>query len=572
MRVRSLLPALVTALLLSPAAARGALVTQAVTVPTGDGAVLHATVGGEGSLAPRPTIVEFTPYASTAPPDWIGPNYNSVTVQARGTGLSTGVWGAEGPRDQQDVAEVLAWACKQPWSNGVLGLYGFSASAIAVYNSLHQPLPCVKAAALGAGTDDLYRDLIYPGGILNAAPATAVGAGIGALLLGQGAGRLQEGRALEGVQSGVGLVGLFADILGHPQLDDYWTARTRRPGPNTFPILANTSFYDVESRGPFEAFQTLRRTNPGTRLLAHGAHDGSPAGTSPYPEYVRFYDRWLRGVRNGAEQDPPVSLYVGNGSREQLNAGDFTTRTTTAWPVPGTRWTALYLDAAKTPGAGSINDGTLAATVPEQTVRQAYPAIPSFPTSSDPHTTAALGQDLTRIPSLTDMTLATPLGLSFTTAPFAKDTDVVGPAALDVFFSSTAPEADLHAVVSDVRPDGTAFPVGVGRLRTSFPAIDRSRSRVVDGEVVQPYADYSRKAPAAPGQTREYHVEFWPIGNRFRAGHRLRLHLVGTSAFMLPALPGLNVVSLGGATSSRLLVPVLPAAKGKARRAAAHRR
>jgi hypothetical protein len=37
----------------------------------------------------------------------------------------------------------------------------------------------------------------------------------------------------------------------------------------------------------------------------------------------------------------------------------------------------------------------------------------------------------------------------------------------------------------------------------------------------------------------------------------MRLYLVGTSAYMLSA-PGVNFVALGGATPSRLLLPVLP--------------
>ena len=59
-------------------------------------------------------------------PDF-GPDYHHVFVHARGTGNSTGSWSAVGPRDQQDVAEFVAWACEQPWSNGRIGLYGFSA-------------------------------------------------------------------------------------------------------------------------------------------------------------------------------------------------------------------------------------------------------------------------------------------------------------------------------------------------------------------------------------------------------------------------------------------------------------
>lgn len=56
---------------------------------------------------------------------------------------------------------------------------------------------------------------------------------------------------------------------------------------------------------------------------------------------------------------------------------------------------------------------------------------------------------------------------------------------------------------------------------------------------------------------REYHVEFWPVGNRFQAGHRLRLYLTGAPTYSIPA-PNLNLVAVGGQTPSRLLLPMLP--------------
>lgn len=76
--------------------------------------------------------------------------------------------------------------------------------------------------------------------------------------------------------------------------------------------------------------------------------------------------------------------------------------------------------------------------------------------------------------------------------------------------------------------------------------------------MVQPYGRYDKKAPATPGEERLYRVEFWPIGNRFREGHRLRLHILGASATSLPSAPALNSVRVGGARGSRLLLPVLP--------------
>jgi predicted acyl esterase len=138
---------------------------------------------------------------------------------------------------------------------------------------------------------------------------------------------------------------------------------------------------------------------------------------------------------------------------------------------------------------------------------------------------------------------------------------VAGPLDLDVRFSSTASEAAIWAVISDVWPDGTAHPLTVGRLLDDYPSIDPARSLYdpVTGKLVQPYGIYGHQTPPAIGQMRQYHVEFWPVGNRFAAGHRLRLDLVGPSAASKPDLPGLDSVVAGGPQGGVLEVPLLPA-------------
>lgn len=553
----------------------GSPISQVAKFKASDGAQLHTVLRGvpndQNELCSRPLIVEFSPYGGASGVPDFGPAYNYAYVHARGTGSSTGVWSAVGPRDQQDVSEFLAWACEQAWSNGHLGVYGFSASAIAIYNSMHLPLACVDAAALMAGTNDLYRDLLYPGGMHNAAPAVVVGFGVGAPILASIPERLQDGQSpvvhlQDGLETGLGfLTQLFPDVITRTTEDDYWLGRTQRPGPNKFPVLADTGFYDVESRGPFESYKMLRDLGVPVHLRVFGAHDGFPAGTpGPFPEYQRWFDRFLLGQDNGIDREPRVQMLIGHGSYEAQFAGAVTKLDSSDWPVPGTRWQPLYLDPTRGGGgAYSSNDGKLAAIAPDAKATQPYLAITSLGTATDPNTTATVtnaGSALfTAFPFLTyQLALMEPLALTYTTPAFSQDVDVVGPASLDVFVATTLPEGDLYAVVADVWPDGFAHPVGIGRLRTSYPNIVPERSVMdINGEIVQPYADHSVKTPATPGQVREYHAEFWPIGNRFQAGHRLRLYLVGAPTYVLPA-PNLNLVSIGGDTPSRLLLPVLP--------------
>jgi putative CocE/NonD family hydrolase len=549
--------------LLAAAPAHAAQTSLPIRFTASDGVSLQTTVTGEAPLAPRPTIVEFSPYGRDSGTFSPGPDYNFLLVQIRGTGDSDGRFDALGDRTQADVSEVLSWACHQPWSDGNLALNGFSASAIMIYNSLHLQLPCVKAAVLKSGTFELYRDLLWPGGVDNFAVGLGVLGLIATPAAAQSPERIQRNPG-SAADVAAGLNDASMNAFNHSTLDGWWRERGFRGDVNHLPILMIDGFFDVESRGAFQGYQALRVD--GAHLLVIGAHDGAPAGTDGGTgETGAWFDHYVRGVANGVELHPRVQLWLADGDREDDLAGKFVRYDGSDWPVPGTRWESLALDPARSGTARSLNDGTLGDTAPQAVTQQSYAALPSLPSNTDPPNTAILGPNgvnaaATAIPPLTDMTAAEPLGLSYTTKPFDHDVLSAGPASLDVRLSSTAPETGIWAVLSDVSPDGTPHPVASGRLLNSYPDVDADRSLrdPSTGAIVQPYGVYDHKTPAAPGEERLYHVEFWPIGNRFRRGHRLRLHIVGTSAASLPGAPAVDTVSVGGSDPSRLFFPVLP--------------
>ena len=529
--------------------APGPFVTQDLRVAMSDGVQLLVRLGGhgplvDGHLPARPVIAEFSPYGPACCAELAGPAYNYLEVHIRGTGDSDGAFDALGPRSQQDLAETLAWACAQPWSDHHIGLYGFSASAIVVYNSLHLALPCLGTAVLGAGTHELYRDLLYPGGIPNGLPALGVFGLIGAPLLQLLPNRLQRNPASIGPVL-QGMAQAAVDYNLHPTLDAWWQQRGMRGDVNHVPILGITGFFDVESRGPFQAFNELKTS--GMHLYVVGAHDGVPAGSGGATAATQaWFDRNLRGVAGDA--GPTVRLWLANGDRVRMLNGDYVTTSATDWPVPNTTWTSLY------PG----QNGTLSLSPAAAASNATYVPLPSLPSASDPATTSLLGV-FNPYPQLTNMNWPEALGLTYTTPVLAHDVWSAGPASLEVALTGTSVESDLWAVVTDVWPDGTSHPMATGRLRTSYPDIDLARSRVVNGTVVQPYSVFSAKRYILPGTEHRYFVEFWPIGNRFQAGHRLRLDIVGASGYYEPTTPLPNLVRLGGAGGGTVLrLPVLP--------------
>lgn len=536
---------------LAPSHAAAATVQQPLTIIASDGVRLSATLSGTDSIVPRPTVVEFSPYGRNSGSLAVNSSFNTLLVQIRGTGDSAGSFDALGPRTQQDVREVLQWACSQSWSGGNLAIAGFSASAITIYNSLHQSLPCVKAMVLRSGTHSLYRDLLMPGGISNLGPAAGVMLLIGAPALMQSPDRLNDPASGLAILLGLLSAGLEGGF-GHPTLDAWWHEREFRGNANDIPTLVIDGFFDVEPRGAFQGYQELRSS--GAHLLVVGGHDGAPTGTdNGVPEANAWLDHYVRGVDNGIETQPRVQMLLSRGDREDYLAGDFARRAAADWPVPGTTWTQLFL-----------SERALTPTRPSTHSTQSYANLASDPLQTDIATTALLGASglnalTSTLPILSDMTVADAAGLTFTTAPLASDVAAAGPLSLDVTLETTTPGSGIWGVISDVSPDGTAHPLTAGRLNTNFPGVVASKSLFdADGHLVQPFGDYTSSSAPSPGVARRYFVEFWPVGNVFEKGHSIRLTLVGASAASLLSPPGVHTAHTGGATPSNLMFPVLP--------------
>ena len=299
------------------------LVTQALSFTTPGGTVLHATVAGAGSLSPRPLIVEDSPYApAVSTLSWVGPQFNLVELQWRGTGLSGGSLNATGSEDQSDLSEFLGWACTQPWSNGSIGLYGFSASAIIVYNSMHLPLPCVKATALMAGTTDLYRDLLDIGGIPNIAAGIYVEAAIGSDTLADGPTRF-ETEPMTIPAAALGYVCGYRRAVEHDR--GRLLAAANVPGrsrphsdPGRHQLLRRRTRWTLCR---LQCHKGIRQPPPGLRGTRRIHQLGIPG---PFPQYENWFDHYLLGQPLSTANQPVVSAYLGNGNRAQFLSGNVT--------------------------------------------------------------------------------------------------------------------------------------------------------------------------------------------------------------------------------------------------------
>jgi predicted acyl esterase len=254
----------------------------------------------------------------------------------------------------------------------------------------------------------------------------------------------------------------------------------------------------------------------------------------------RFFDRYLKGIDNGWEQEPRVE--VGMRTVDDRIARDITD---TRWPLTGTRWTSLFLDCAKHSLVGDAPD-----------------------VSSVSYEAAGAGA-------------------VFRTPPLEHEVELAGPAVAKLWVSSATTDMDLFATLRAYGPDGkeavfvTAIepraPLSQGWLRVSQRKLDPALSTPW-----RPFHAHDEAQALVPGEIYEIQLEIWPLSIVLPRGSVIELVLAGRdfdrpdatgpykgSGFFLHDDPldrpaarfgGAHTIHTGGAHASSLLLPFLGAA------------
>ena len=89
--------------------------------------------------------------------------------------------------------------------------------------------------------------------------------------------------------------------------------------------------------------------------------------------------------------------------------------------------------------------------------------------------------------------------------------------------------------LEDEAPDGTVSRLSGGWQVISHRALDKSKSRYLDGKLIQPYHPFTKAAQVklSKGQVAPIDVEIFPTGAKILPGHRLR---IAVQAFDIPHL------------------------------------
>jgi uncharacterized protein len=550
---------------------------QDVPVPMRDGATLRANVFRPRAEGKFPVLMTFGPYGkdvhlsqfmppawerieqrhpeilyassckhlvfeTTDPEVWVPHGYVIVKVDSRGAGKSPGKLDINSPAEFRDFYDAIEWAAIQPWSSGKIGLLGISYYAAGQWSVASLRPPHLAALLPWQGTFDFFRDRTRQDGIF--------GSGFVRRWWANSVLRNQHGNpdtpfvdivtgarntgpeSLTPEQLQANREDYIANVLAHPTLDDWYRQRIPDLSRIELPtlVVANWGGLGLHLRGTIAGFLGIASREKWLKVQA-----GSYFITFLVPENLamqrRFFDRYLKGMDNGWEKEPRVTVAV--------RASDDTvhhTISSSGWPLPGTEWTRAYLDAA----TQSLKWSPAAAAS-----KASYPALSE--------------------------------GVTFWTAPLTRDLQIAGPVKARLWIESSTDDMDVFATLRAFDPaekEVTFFsatepkcPVSQGWLRVSQRKLDPARSTEW-----RPYHTHDEVQKLQPGEIYAIDVEIWPASVFLPRGYRLALTLQGKDFERVgwfthddpvdrpPAsFAGRNTIHTGGEQQSYLLLPIVAA-------------
>jgi uncharacterized protein len=524
-----------------------------VFVTAADGIRLAATLYLPHGDGPWPAILEALPYRKD---DVTGPYYREeyerlaaefgyvvCRLDVRGTGSSEGLARDEYTAEEhEDIATVIAWLAERPWSTGAVGMYGTSWSG---FNSLQVAMrrpPALKAICSIFASDDRFGDDVhYFGGALKQLDLLDYPTYMDAMntlppvpgVFGEGWREAWE-RRIESYEP------WLLTWLEHQTYDDYWRHGSLREdyGAIEAATMLVTGWADGYTNIALRGMAELRCPR---RLLAgpwaHASTETSLPGPNVdlVPEMVRWWDRWLKGVDNGIDREPPIVVFVRRPTPPSAVLSEYrgAWRFEPGWPLERSGERILELAKAR---ASREGDGPDDLRVRGDVGWTAWISCAGGLPWGQPQ----------------DQRPDEGFSLVYDWDELEEELEIFGHPRVRVTLTSSAPISYLSAKLCDVHPDGTSQLVTRGLLNLAH-----RDSR-------------ERPEPVEPGREITVEIELEVTSWVFEAGHRARLDLAGAdwpNAWPPPEAVVLTIERSGSALTLPTLegappiteIPALPA-------------
>lgn len=498
-----------------------------VGVPARDGVLLSTDIYHPKSGGPFPALLLRTIYdnqnashmASVA--RFVERGYAVVLQDCRGRFDSGGEFNPYF-QEAEDGYDTQEWIGAQPWCDGNIGTFG--GSYVGFTQSLTAPLRSryLKALVPTVSQQDNFGHFYVDGALQLHVAMNFIN--MSGRTMQSGTRNIMDHeefyRRLPLVSALDDFVDLpfYRDVIRHYTFDDFWKSYSMRFKYEEVeaPAYIVTGWYDNLVHEGFKLFHgwSTKSRSPESRGLSkllvgpwtHGnigsaglygtVGFGGEAELDFVEEQLRWYDRRLKGIDNGMDDEAPIRIFV---------MGENVWRSEQEWPLARAQDTRYYLHSRG--GANSLSGvGSLSATPPGEEPADRFSYDPETPVPT-------LGGQIMAI----QMTVSGPWDrqpverrddvLVYSTDPLERDVEVTGPISLTLHASSSARDTDFTGTLVDVYPDGKAIIICEGLLRARF------RESIEHPSLLDPDKVY------------ELRVDMWETSNLFKAGHRIRLEV-----------------------------------------------
>ena len=500
-----------------------------VKVPMRDGVKLSADIySPSGEQGPFPVILGRTPYNNMTEESiesalfYPQHGYAFVAQDVRGKNDSEGEFYAFA-NEFEDGYDTVEWIGAQPWCDGNVGMVGASYVGNVQWQAAVMGSKYLKAIVPRVIGHNMHEANRYIGGALHLS--------IAAMWAMRHDGRTRQDimvynweqlfatLPVKDLDRAAGKqVDFFQDWVRHPDYDDYWKALAieERYEDVEIPVLQIGGWYDICAAGTFHNFVGMRERSGSDLARAnqqavvgpwvHSASEFTNAGQVDFGREskldlqeveLRWFDRWLKGLPNGAENDVRLRIFV-MGTNEWRDEQD--------WPLARTRFTPYYFHSGGE--ANSLQgDGGLSPEPPADEPPDDYIYNPSFPvptrggnTCCTPELVPWGAYDQRPVEYRTDV-------LVYTSKPLEEDLEVTGPVVVKLYASTDGRDTDFTATLVDVHPDGFAVNLCDGILRARYHE-SREHQKLLK-----------------PGEVYEFTIDLWVTSNVFLKGHRVRVDI-----------------------------------------------
>jgi predicted acyl esterase len=449
------------------------------------------------------THSQMVKFEGPDPGFWCKKGYAVVNADPRGAGNSEGRLVLWGKQDGEDGHDAIEWIAEEPWSNGKVGMFGNSGLAMCQWFIAAEQPPHLACIAPWEGTSDMYREFVSENGIPGPGFMNFVAS------IGRSASGLMED--------------YNAMLRRYPLMNAYWQSKVPEFGKITIPAYVTGGWSHVHMMGSINGYRRISSQKKWLRVHRDFEWPDTYSWWN-MEDLERFFDRYLKGIRNGWEMTPKVRLDI-------MDAYDFDSqvhRPEADFPLDRTIYTKLYL-RGKSELAGE-------------------PSPVETSISYDPETEEA----------------------SFD-IEFSEDTELAGFIKAHLWVEADGhDEMDLFLTVQKLDQDGEWLPTSVfglahpgawARVRVSHRALDQNLS--TDFQPVQSHLVEQR---LSPGEIVAVDVAFYPHARIWHAGETLRLRVAGRYIRKDWFEPfsydtdnkGRHVIHAGGKFGSYLQIPVIP--------------